>query len=177
MAGNGSLFYAPGVNATGASLDGPGGATSDASGNIYIADTYNCIVRKVAAGTGDISTIAGNGNADCGYAGDGGLATSAQLNAPQKAVADSSGNVYIADLQNCIIRRVSASTGDISTFAGTPQSCGYSGDGGPATSAQLYYPSGLALDRSGNLHIADSVNNVIRAVMAASGKITTVAGN
>jgi sugar lactone lactonase YvrE len=182
VAGNGALFYAPGVTATGASLDLPGSATSDSSGNIYITDTNNCIVRKVAASTGDISTIAGmpplsNGIADCGYAGDGGLATSAQLNAPQKAVADSSGNVYIADLANCIIRRVSASTGDISTFAGTPQSCGYSGDGGAATSAQLYQPYGLALDRSGNLYIADMFNSVIREVIAVTGKITTIAGN
>ncbi|MBV9300557.1 MAG: choice-of-anchor D domain-containing protein [Acidobacteriaceae bacterium] len=182
VAGNGLPSYAAGVTTTGATLSPPVGATSDASGNVYIADTYNCIVRKAAAATGDISTIAGTppryGVNNCGYSGDGGLATGAQLNNPSKAIADFSGNVYIADTNNCVVRKVTASTGHISTFAGSQNlGCGYSGDGGPATSARLNLPTGLALDGSGNLYIADNQNQVIREVTAATGKITTLAGN
>ncbi|HTU46111.1 MAG TPA: choice-of-anchor D domain-containing protein [Bryobacteraceae bacterium] len=184
VAGNGLLTYAPGVTATGASLYYPYGESFDASGDTYIADTKNCIVRKATKSSGDISTIAGTPpywNIDdfstCGYSGDGGAATSAMLNNPQKAIADSYGNVYIADTQNCVIRKVTASSGDISTFAGTPNSCSFGGDGGSAISAHLNLPTGLAFDSSGNLYIADQANNVIREVFAATEKIETVAGN
>ena len=143
----------------------------DASGNLYIADTGNNRIRKVSA-TGIITTVAGNGSA--GYSGDGGPATSAQLDGPEGVAVDGSGNLYIADTCNNRIRKVSA-TGIITTVAGNG-SAGYSGDGGPATSAQLSLPAGVAVDGSGNLYIADSGNNRIRKV-SATGIITTVAGN
>ena len=113
----------------------------DGSGNLYIADIDNNRIRKVSA-TGIITTVAGNGTV--GYSGDGGPATSAQLNVPFGVAVDASGNLYIADAYNHRIRKVSA-TGIITTVAGNG-SGGYSGDGGPATSAQLDGPQGVAVD-------------------------------
>ena len=107
---------------------------------------------------GVISTIAGTGSS--GYSGDGGAATSAQLNYPLGVALDSSGNVYIADYSNHRIRMITVITGIISTIAGTG-SQGYLGDGGAATSAQLNYPYGVALDSSGNVYIADQNNHRI----------------
>lgn len=175
-AGNGSRSYAAGATALEASLS-PQSATPDASGNVYIADTGNCVIRLVAAGTGDISTIAGTGPANCGYSGDGGAATSTSLNNPTKVILDSSGNIYIADQNNCAVRKVAASTGLITTVAGTPPTCGYSGNSGPATSAALSNPQGIAFDSAGDLYIADTANELVRKVSAATGVITTVAGN
>jgi hypothetical protein len=114
----------------------------------------------VSASTGDISTFAGDGTE--GYSGDGGAATSAELNWPVGVAVDSSGNLYIGDYSNSRIRMVSASTGDISTVAGDGTQ-GYSGDGGAATSAELYWPTGIAVNSS-YLFIADFGNNRIRAV-------------
>jgi trimeric autotransporter adhesin len=181
VAGNGTVSYAAGAG-TEAAFYSPGSATSDASGNIYIADTNNCVIRKVSAETGEVSTIAGipttnplDPPTNCSYSGDGEPATRATLNGPSKAIADSSGNVYIADTANCRIRRVAASSGDITTVAGTG-GCSYSGDGGPATSASLAWPTGIALDASDNLYIADTYNCVVREVTAKTGVISTVAG-
>jgi sugar lactone lactonase YvrE len=163
------------------------GMATDRSGNIFIADTANHAVRKVSAATGIITTVAGNGL--IGYSGDGGPATNAQLFYPRDVAVDGSGNIFIMDSANCVVRKITASTGVISTVAGTlPDSagnyhCGFSGDGGPATSAQLYpidllIPAGgLAVDGAGNIFIADTGNGVIRKVSAATGIITTVAGN
>jgi len=173
VAGNGIYGFAGnGVPATNAALDNPTAATTDPAGNVYVADDSNCIVRQVDATTGLITTFAGTPDS-CGYGGDGGAATSALLNYPSKAVAYA-GSIYVADPANCVIREVNSS-GDISTFAGTPGSCAYGGDGGPATSASLNGPSALAVDSSGNMYIADTANNVIRVVSA--GVINTVAGN
>ncbi len=143
----------------------------DSSGNLYIADTANNVVRKVTT-AGVISTIAGNGTA--GFGGDGFAATSAQLHSPQGVAVDSSGNVYVSDTQNARVRRISG--GIINTVAGsgTP---GFGGDGGAATSAQLNIPAGLAVDGAGNLYIADFSNNRVRKVASSSGTITTLAGN
>ena len=180
IAGNGTLYYAAASTALGTTLNGPTSAVPDTSGNLYVADQQNCIVRKVSS-TGAISTIAGvppgASGANCAYSGDGGAATSAHLNLPTKAVADASGNVYIADTENCSIRKVTASTGAITTIAGKSGVCGYSGDGGVATSAELSYPNGLALDTSSNLYIADTGNNIIRKVTVSTSVITTIAGN
>ena len=115
-------------------------------GNIYIADMRNHRIRKVTVSTGIISTIAGTGTSS--YSGDNGAATSATLNYPYGVGLDTAGNVYIADTHNHRIRKVTISTGIITTFAGTG-TASYSGDNGPATSATLYYPYVVAVDSAG----------------------------
>lgn len=166
-----SGFSGDGGAATSASLYAPSGVTVDSSGNLYIADTLNNRIRKVDV-SGKISTVAGTGTG--GYMGDGVAATSTWLNRPQGVAVDNSGNLYIADTWNNRIRKVDMS-GEISTVAGT-DFAGYSGDGGSAAVAALNEPKGLAVDRSGNLYIADSGNHRIRKV-DLSGKISTVAGS
>jgi RHS repeat-associated protein len=126
-----------------------------------------------ATGTGEIDTAVGNGTA--GYSGDGGPATSAELNNPLQVTFDSAGNAYIADAGNNRIRKVNKSTGIITTIAGDGIA-GFSGDGGPATSAELNIPTDVALDGVGNLYIADRYNQRIRKVDLSTGVITTVAG-
>src|ERR1019366_2479968 len=156
--------------AAGAQLNGPQGLAVDSAGNLYIADTQNHRVRKVAT-NGTISTVAGNGTA--GFGGDGSAASSAQLNAPFGVAVDTAGNLYIAEFGNNRVRKV-ATNGNISTFAGNGVS-GFSGDNGQATSAQFNGPQGVAVDPAGNVYIADSGNNRVRQV-APTGVITTVAG-
>jgi sugar lactone lactonase YvrE len=158
---NGHGFSGDGGAATSAYLAFPWGVAADNSGNVYIADTYNNRIRKITASTGVITTIAGTGTA--GYSGDGGAPTSAKLNLPEDVAVDQSGNIYIADQGNNRIRKISASTGLISTVAGTGMA-GFSGDGGSAASAALNAPQSIALDQAGNLYIADSNNNRIRKV-------------
>ena len=131
-------------------------------------------LSPLAVAQGSIAIVAGSGPP--GYSGDGGPATSAQLNSPQGVAVDASGNFFIADTGNNRIRRVDAATGIITTVAGNGVG-GYSGDGGPATSASLNQPNGVAVDSSGNLFIADTGNHRIRRVDAVTGTITTVAGN
>ena len=173
VAGNGTYaFFGEGIPATGSILNAPIGTVSDSSGNIYIADTNNCVVREVDAITGIITSFAGNYSLGCGYSGDGGPATSAQLYRPSHLGVDSSNNVYITDTGYCVIREVSGGT--INTVAGNG-SCGYGGDGGAATSAELSTPTGVTFDGSGNMYIADSANQLIRKV--SGGIITTFAGN
>jgi uncharacterized protein (TIGR03437 family) len=170
IAGNGVISYSgDGGPASSAQLNTPQAVAVDSSGNFYIADTLNNVVRKVTAG-GTISTIAGNGTA--GYGGDGGNATAAQLNHPQGIAVDSSGNVYVSDTQNARVREISG--GAITTVAGNG-TAGYGGDGGAASAAQLFVPIGIAVDSAGNLYIADFTNERIRKV--SGGNITTVAGN
>ncbi len=170
IAGNGILSYSgDGGPANSAELNTPQSVAVDSSGNYYIADTANNVVRKVTS-SGTITTLAGTGTA--GYGGDGGAASAAQLNRPQGVAVDSGGNVYVADSQNARIRKISA--GSISTVAGNG-SPGFGGDGGAATAAQLYVPTGVAVDSAGNLFIADFTNNRVRKV--SGGAITTVAGN
>jgi trimeric autotransporter adhesin len=135
----------------------------------FAADVWN-VVFRVDAATGELTRFAGNGTA--GYSGDNGPATSAELNGVMGVAADAAGNVYIADTQNNRIRKVS--NGVITTIAGNGF-LGYSGDGGPATSARLNQPFGVAVDASGNVYIADSENYVVRKV--SNGVITTFAGN
>jgi trimeric autotransporter adhesin len=168
---NRSGFSGDGGPATSARLNEPHGLALDASGNLLIADRGNHRIRKVTP-AGIISTVAGAGTP--GYSGDDGPATSAQLNFPWGIAIDASGNLLIADYGNHRIRRVTPG-GVITTVAGNGN-LGFSGDQGPATSAQLRGPRGVALDGSGNLLIADSENHRIRRVTPA-GAITTVAGN
>jgi uncharacterized protein (TIGR03437 family) len=170
-AGNGGVSRSgDGGAATSAQIYSPLGVAADSTGNLYIADTLNNVVRRVDS-KGIITTFAGNGSAGSG--GDGGAATSAQLNAPQGLAVDSAGNLYIADTQNHRVRKVTAST--ISTVAGSG-TAGFGGDNGPAVSAQLNLPFGVALDAAGNLYIAEFGNNTVRKVNTA-GTISTVAGN
>jgi len=177
VAGSGAPGYSgDGVagKAGNASLNHPFAVAVDGTGNVYIADEYNCVVRKVDT-TKTITTIAGIAG-QCGYSGDGGKGTAALINFPQGLALDSAGNLYIGDANNCVVRRVILSTNIISTAAGN-HTCGYTGDGGAATAAELNAPSGVAVDSSGNLFIADSSNCVIREIVKATGKINTVAGN
>ncbi len=174
IAGNGVEGYnGDNIAATNAELNLPYGICTDASGNIYIAEWNAHRIRKITAATGIIATLAGTGNA--GYAGDGGAATAAELWGPYDIKIDASGNIYIADANENEIRMISGSTGIITTIAGK-DSAGYSGDGGNATAAKLNYPTGIALDASGNVYISDHNNNRIREVNVSTGKISTIAG-
>ena len=173
-AGNGrSGFWGDDGVATSADLDHPSGVALDSAGNLYIADTKNHRIRKITAATGVITTIAGNGRS--GFTGDGGAATSTSLGDPLGVAIDSAGNLYIADTNNHRIRKITV-TGQITTVAGS-YSVGFAGDGGAATSAAMNYPSGVTVDGAGNLYVADSGNHRIRKITAATGVITTVAGN
>ena len=168
VAGNGMIgFGGDNGPAANAQLSYPYGVSVDAAGDLYIADSNNYRIRKVANGV--INTVAGNGTT--GFSGDNGPATSAQLQ-PFRVAVDSAGSLYIADSPNHRIRKVS--NGVITTVAGNGMP-GFSGDDGPATSAQLNYPYGVAVDASGNVYIADTFNDRIRKV--SGGVITTVAGN
>jgi sugar lactone lactonase YvrE len=172
-AGNGKGGYnGDGLLATQAEIFYTAGMTFDLSGNIVFADGGNSRVRKIDKSTRIVTTIAGDGT--FGYTGDGGPATSAELGQPWGLMYDSAGNLYIADVAENVVRVVNTS-GVIHTFAGTGVA-GYSGDGGPATSAEIYGPSGLAIDSSSNIYIADRFNHRVRKV-DAHGKISTFAGN
>jgi uncharacterized protein (TIGR03437 family) len=169
VAGNGTAgFGGDGGPATAARLNGPGGVATDSSGNVYIADTANNRVRRVST-AGVIETVAGTGQP--GQIGDNLRAVLAQLEAPAGLAVDGAGNLYIAETRR--IRRVTPG-GIILTVAGGSD-VGFSGDGGPATSAQLDGPQGMAIDTAGNLYVADSVNHRIRRITPA-GSITTMAG-
>ncbi|GAA2735226.1 RICIN domain-containing protein [Streptomyces nogalater] len=163
-------FSGDGGPATAARLNIPMGVAVDSGGALYVTEYNNNRVRKITT-DGKISTIAGNGAA--AFGGDGGPAVSAQLNRPHAVVVDGAGVLYIADGENHRVRKVAAD-GKISTVAGTGVA-GFSGDGGPATSAQLYLPVGLVLDSAGNLYITEFRNHRIRK-MTTDGKIGSVAG-
>jgi hypothetical protein len=159
------------------SLDHPQNVAVNAQGDVFVADTYNNRVVEVTP-QGRVVAVAGDGAA--GYSGDGHLAAFAELNEPTGVAVDAIGNLYIADSANNVIRRVDAKTAIITTVAGDYAADkagdglgGFSGDGGPATSAQLNDPQGVALDGAGDLFIADTFNNAIREVTPA-GTISTV---
>jgi NHL repeat len=160
-----------GGTAVAATLDSPAGLATDLSGDIYLADTADNVVREITT-KGIIRLVAGNGRE--GYRGDRGPATRAELDNPQDVAVNTAGDVFIADTVNNVIREVTP-RGEISTFAGNGRA-GYRGDGGPADQAELTSPTGVAVDSLGNLYIADAGNNVVRRV-SANGIISTVAGN
>ncbi|KAL0480367.1 NHL repeat-containing protein, partial [Acrasis kona] len=179
FAGTGtSGFSGDGGSAKSATLNGPQYVSVDSLNNlVYIADSGNHVVRVVVRSTGYISTVAGIGTNN-GFSGDGAAATSCLLNSPSGVAVDNINNVlYISDTGNHVIRTVNLTSGDIFTFAGTGTSNGYSGDGGPAVSAQLDNPQGATLDRLRNLlYIPDKNNHIVRVVDIASGIISTFAG-
>ena len=156
--------------AVSAQLNSPSDVATDQVGNVYIADSLNHEIRKVAP-DGQISAFAGTGFP--GFSGDGGLASQAQLHLPQSVAVDNKGNVFIADTLNHCIRKIDVGTGKISILAGTGQP-GFSGDGGPALQARLNEPSGIALDNQDNIYIADTFNNRVRLVNVQSGIITSL---
>jgi len=164
-------FLGDTLPAISAELASPTGVWVDSNHNIYIVDKDNCRIRMVSA-SGIINTVAGLSTSQT-YAGDNGKATLASLNLPNGIAFDSAGNMYIADTGNNVVRKVNTS-GIITTVAGDNISA-YSGDGGPATSANLSEPTGVALDAAGNLYIADANNNCIR-VVTTDQNIHTVAG-
>lgn len=180
LAGNDGVagYTKDGVVADTSGLASPSGLWVDGSGNLYIADTGDNLIRRVAATTGIITTVAGTVGAS-GYSGDGFGALSATLFHPSSIVFDSAGNFYIADSGDNVIRKVTASTGVISTYAGDFNTPGYTGDGKPATAVGvgLSDPVAIAMDSAGNLYIADTNNNVVRKVNASTTIITTLAGN
>jgi len=174
IAGTGTAgFNAASGSASGALLNMPRGGVADSAGNLFFADSGNNAIRRIDAVSGAITTVAGTGQP--GYSGDGSAATAAQLNVPAKVVVDATGNLYIADTGNNVIRFVDASTGFISTIAGNGIAT-YSGDGGLATSASLNAPQGLAVDLGGHVYVADTGNNAIR-YFGKGGDISTFAGN
>jgi len=168
-AGSTWIFRAGG-QATSAPLGNIAGVAADPAGNVYAADSSNDLVVKIAS-DGTLTVIAGNGIR--GFSGDAGLGSSASLFSPSAVAVDSSGNVYIADTLNHRIRKVSGKI--ITTVAGTGNA-GFSGDGGPALSARLNAPSGLAVDSIGNVYVADTLNHRVRKILP-DGAITTVAGS
>ncbi len=174
VAGSGVQGYSgDGGPAVAAELDSPQGLVVDSAGNLYIADTHNHRVRKVAGSTGVITTVAGAGLP--GYAGDGGAATLARLMLPTALALDQAGGLYIADSGNQRIRRLSLADGSIMTMAGNGIQAN-SGDGGPAVSASLDTPFGLAVNAAGDLFIADLHNQRVRRIAHDTGAITTAAG-
>ncbi len=196
VAGQSGLYTSvdDGQPATQAELYLPSGIALDGAGNLYIADSLHNRIRMVCAsatsatilgtscaGAGIISTISGNGNPS--YTGDGGPAASATLSGPGGVALDGAGNLYIADSGNNVIRQISAATGIITTIAGSNPGtvCGSKsdavGDGCPATQSTLDQPQGVTVDAAANVYIADTSNHRIREVTAATGVISTIAGD
>jgi hypothetical protein len=174
IAGTGTAGYnGDGIPATAAQFNGVQGLAFDGAGNLFVADISNNRIRKITISTGLISTVAGTGTA--GYNGDGILATAAQINIPSALAFDSNGDLYFTDRSNSRIRKITTSTGIISTVAGTG-TAGYNGDGILATAAQLNNPNEVSFDASGNLYIADWINNRVRKVDKSTGIISTIAG-
>jgi sugar lactone lactonase YvrE len=173
IAGTGTQgFFGDTGPATSAELDSPQGLALDNKNNLYIADTHNHRIRKLNLTSGIITTIAGT---TPGFSGDNALATAAQLDLPTALALDAAGNLYLADTGNHRIRKIVATTGIITAIAGTGTQ-GFSGDTGPAISATIDSPTGLALDAANNLYLADTHNHRIRKITATTGIITTIAG-
>lgn len=172
--GSAKRFGGDGGPAVEALLNFPSAVAVDRTGHLYVADTMNHRIRRIEAGTGTITTIAGFGQPR--YGGDGGPSVSAGLNEPVALVVSETGTLYIADQSNNRIRAIDLAGGRIRTVAGTG-SAGYNGDGIPAVEASLAGPGGLAIGSDGTLYIADTFNGRIRAIDPATGIIRTVAGD
>ena len=176
VAGSGSTGYSgDGGQATAASVHRPHGVDLDSAGNIYAGDyiAYN-VVRKVTVSTGIISTVAGVASTSGGYNGDNIQATAATLNGPVCMTLDSYGNLYISDSGNYRIRKVTVSTGLITTVVGTGTASS-TGDGAAATAATITFPTYSRFDSAGNFYLADSGGNKVRKVVTVSTEIPTAA--
>ena len=175
IAGNGTSGYSgDGGAATAAQLGTPLASAIDEEDNVLIVDGSNNVLRMVSSSDGKIATIAGNGGQ--GYSGDGGLAKQATFWNLYSVAVDAVGNIYLADAGNNVIRKITKSTGIITTIAGLgPDQAGYSGDNGQATAAKLNTPHGVAVDKDGTIYVADDANHVVRKI--SNGVITTFAGN
>jgi sugar lactone lactonase YvrE len=159
-----------------AHINNPYGLIEDAArSSLYWVDNSTHRVLRLDYRAKNISIVAGTGTA--GYSGDGGPAKAAQLAQPHEIRFDSKGNLYVVERDNYAVRRIDMKTGIITTFAGTPKSKGFSGDGGPALKAQFNQPHGIAIDPSDNLYVCDVLNNRVRRVDAKTGMITTFAGS
>ena len=175
FAGTGAAgFSADGTSATGTAMDLPTALAVNTDGDLFFADSRAHLIRRIDHVSGLVTTVAGNGTQ--GYAGDGGLATAASLDAPEGLAIDGGANLYVSDAHNQRVRRVDGKTGVITTVVGTGQA-GFSGDAGSGTLAAVRLPRGLALDAAGNLLLVDSQNHRIRRLDAASGQMSTVAGD
>ena len=174
FAGTGAKgFSGDGGPATAAQLNQPFGVTRGPDGALYICDTGNHRIRRVAS-DGTISTVAGNGTR--GWSGDGGSATSAALNEPYEVRFDGAGSMFFVERLNHLVRRVDMQTGVISTIAGSGVA-GFSGDGGPAVNAQLNEPHSIAFNpNNGDLYICDIKNHRIRRFDMKTGNISTFLG-
>ena len=159
--------------ATSAYLNFPVAIAFDSAGDLFIADTFDYAIREVSKTTGNIQTVAGTITSP-GFSGDGGLATSAQLNSPAGVSLDTAGDIFISDTDNAVVREVVASTGLIQTIAGTPQTPGFSGDGGTATSAAFNSPSGLVINSAGKVVVADTDNSRIRELAPAALSVSVI---
>jgi len=184
VAGNGTPgFVGDGTAADGAGVEmnEPIASVLDHSGNLYIADEANCVVREVEASNGFITTIAGGSTGTqngCGFSGNGGAATKAQLSYPDSLAVDAANNLYVGEYYNCDVRKIDLATGVITTVAGDPTlGCGYTGDGGPATAAEVRNVTGVAVDGGSNLYVSIQNDERVRKVTAATGIITTFAGD
>jgi streptogramin lyase len=167
LAGTAGFDGAVNGNGTSASFNNPAGVAVDESGNVYVADAFNHLIRKISL-TGDVTTLAGTAGFDGAVNGNG---TSASFNNPVGVAVGGSGNVYVADAFNHLIRKISP-TGDVTTLAGT---AGFDGAvNGNGTSASFKYPWGVAVDGSGNVYVADAFNHLIRKI-SPTGDVTTLA--
>lgn len=175
LAGGGTSF-GEGIAATAAALGAPAGLCLDRLGNLYISDIGNSNIKRVNLSTGLCYTFAGSSTGTPGYSGDGLAANMALLHLPMGLAADTMNNIYVADNENHVIRRITAADGVIRTVAGNG-TVGFSGDGGYALAATMNYPAGMYADKMGNFYFADAMNNRIRKVNVQTGIITTVAGS
>ncbi|MCA9090191.1 MAG: hypothetical protein KDA90_16330 [Planctomycetaceae bacterium] len=174
VAGTGeNRYFGDGEPATKAGCGGPFGVIVGPDGHLYVGETTTHVIRRVNLETGIATTVAGTGTK--GNNGDGDLAIKAQVNEPYEIRFDAKGNLYFVDMVAAVVRRIDGETGIISTIAGTGKA-GFSGDGGPATSAQLKQPHSIALDNSNHLYICDIGNHRVRVVDLKTGIINTLAG-
>jgi streptogramin lyase len=183
LAGGGSVGGTASGSADGtgvaATFYNPYGVVADNSGNVFVADTYNNLIRKIVVSTGAVSTLAGGGSVGGTASGSAdGTGVAAMFWAPTGVAADNSGNVFVADRNNNRIRKIVVSTGAVTTLAGGG-SVGGTASGsadGTGVAAMFFGPSGVATDNNGNVFVADTNNNLIRKIVVSTGAVTTLAG-